>query len=615
MTRLYSVILVAIIGVLMQTPRCAAASTNQLYRVVCDDGRYWFVRGDEQLLLFGVNCVDAGAGTTSGWARVQSWGFNVVAGWSDERLYAQGMPHTRVAWLGGWGAAASALVDVFSDEYLQRFNESVARDIMPHTNEAGLIGWFANNEMAWYGDFGWPSDPTHALLYKYCSLPSNAPGKQALVAFLRARAGNNLATFNTTWAPAIRSFSALGACTTLQPRTVAAQIQILDWTGVVADRYFAMARAAIYTNSPGTLFLGVRFAGGAPRAVLEACGRYADVVSLNLYRKDGTIDIPYLDNIYALTKKPLLITEFSWRAMENASGNPNSRGADVTVATQADRAKRCTAYCTALAKLPYCLGWDWFQYGDQPPGGRFDGEDSNYGLVSIHDQPYPLLTKALAAVHARAGSLHGRSPHSLPTAFNPAAWYELRSVTVRRMSSGARVQPKIIWPRPFAAAALNTWADENAGAKVRATVVSNMLRIVATPKGWGCGVDLPLGRAHKTDGINAAGILHVHLRARIPAGNQVVLMVSESGAAALGEQTYSGLRGADGESFCSPPLVGTGAWVTYDLPLANFTLNTAYGNQRGNCVIDTQALRTLGVFLSGTQPACALELATLTLAP
>ena len=115
----------------MQTPRCAAASTNQLYRVVCDDGRYWFVRGDEQLLLFGVNCVDAGAGTTSGWARVQSWGFNVVAGWSDERLYAQGMPHTRVAWLGGWGAAASALVDVFSDEYLQRFTHTFGKPAHP----------------------------------------------------------------------------------------------------------------------------------------------------------------------------------------------------------------------------------------------------------------------------------------------------------------------------------------------------------------------------------------------------------------------------------------------------------------------------------------------------
>lgn len=596
----------------MQTPCRAAATTASSYRVVCDNGRYWFARGDEQRLLFGVNCADAGAGATDGWARLQSWGFNVVAGWSDKRLYAQGMPHTRVAWLGGWGTAA--LLDVFSDEYQQRFNESVAREMAPHAKEPGLIGWYANNEMAWYGDFGWPTDADHALLYKYCSLPSNAPGKQALISFLRTRAGTNLATFNATWAPSVRSFADLGACTTLQSRTVAAKIQVLDWAGVVAERYCAMARAAIDRTSPGTLFLGVRFAGGAPRAVLEACGRYADVVSLNLYRKDGTLDVPYLDNIYALTKKPLLITEFSWRAMENASGDPNSRGADVTVATQADRAARCTAYCTALAKLPYCVGWDWFCYTDQPPGGRFDGEDSNYGLVSIHDQPYALLVKALAAVHARAGALHRQSAQPLPTAFDPAAWYELRHVTVRSAPAGTRVQPKTIWPGP-SATALNIWADTPAGATLRATAVSNTLRIVATPMGWGCGVDLPLGRAHNKDGINAAGSLHVQVRARIPAGNQATLIINESGAAQLGEQTYSGQRGADGESFYSPSLAGTGAWVTYDLPLTEFTLNPTYGNQRGKRIMDTQALRNVAVFLPGTQPACTVEIATIIFSP
>ena len=74
MTRLSCVIFIAMFGVLMQTPCRAAATTASPYRVVCDNGRYWFARGDEQRLLFGVNCADAGTGATDGWARLQSWG-------------------------------------------------------------------------------------------------------------------------------------------------------------------------------------------------------------------------------------------------------------------------------------------------------------------------------------------------------------------------------------------------------------------------------------------------------------------------------------------------------------------------------------------------------------
>jgi hypothetical protein len=43
--------------------------------------------------------------------------------------------------------------------------------------------------------------------------------------------------------------------------------------------------------------------------------------------------------------------------------------------------------------LPYIVGADWFQYFDEPSYGRGDGENYNFGLVDIHDQPYKPLTK------------------------------------------------------------------------------------------------------------------------------------------------------------------------------------------------------------------------------
>jgi hypothetical protein len=115
--------------------------------------------------------------------------------------------------------------------------------------------------------------------------------------------------------------------------------------------------------------------------------------------------------------------------------------------------------------------------------------------------------------------------------------------------------------------------------------------------------------------LNAAGATRVLVRARIPQGTTITIALNESGAAPLGEQTYAGVRGADGESFMSPPLVGTGAWATYELPLAEFSLNTSHGNQRGKGEIDTQALSKIGIFLPGTQPASELTIGTLTLAP
>ena len=45
---------------------------------------------------------------------------------------------------------------------------------------------------------------------------------------------------------------------------------------------------------------------------------------------------------------------------------------------------------TTLAKLPYVIGFHWFEWFDEPAEGRkLDGENSNYGLVTINGTPFP----------------------------------------------------------------------------------------------------------------------------------------------------------------------------------------------------------------------------------
>lgn len=40
-----------------------------------------------------------------------------------------------------------------------------------------------------------------------------------------------------------------------------------------------------------------------------------------------------------------------------------------------------------VSKMPYMVGAHWFQFVDQPAGGRWsDGEDGNNGIVNAKDQ-------------------------------------------------------------------------------------------------------------------------------------------------------------------------------------------------------------------------------------
>jgi len=74
-----------------------------------------------------------------------------------------------------------------------------------------------------------------------------------------------------------------------------------------------------------------------------------------------------------------------------------------------------------LLRLPYVVGADWFQYYDEPPFGRHDGENYNFGLVDIHDRPYRELTAAATrfdppALKARGATARPDASSGVPRA-------------------------------------------------------------------------------------------------------------------------------------------------------------------------------------------------------
>ena len=131
--------------------------------------------------------------------------------------------------------------------------------------------------------------------------------------------------------------------------------------------------------------------------VVDATHRRALInVSFNCYDLDPGAAI----DSYAAAGKACLIGEFSFRAVN--SGLPNTNGAGPLVATQAERSACFRRYVVAALRRRAVVGYHWFEHADQPAQGRFDGENSNFGTVTIGDDIYLELTQAMTAVNAEA---------------------------------------------------------------------------------------------------------------------------------------------------------------------------------------------------------------------
>jgi hypothetical protein len=112
-----------------------------------------------------------------------------------------------------------------------------------------------------------------------------------------------------------------------------------------------------------------------------------------------------------------MISEFGFRAMD--SGLPNTDGAGPVVTTQSQRAGGFRRYITALVQVPYVIGYHVFAWVDDPASGNGWGENSNYGLVHLDDDPYDLVVEMFTDLHGNSTSnvtgMHARAlsrPHA-----------------------------------------------------------------------------------------------------------------------------------------------------------------------------------------------------------
>lgn len=76
---------------------------------------------------------------------------------------------------------------------------------------------------------------------------------------------------------------------------------------------------------------------------------------------------------------------------------------------------------------------------------------------------------------------------------------------------------------------------------------------------------------------------------------------------------FDGANGADGEAYRHPGLTTQHGWQVYRIPLSELKLNGGYSNQKGNRMIDTQAIKGIEILVPGGQPSCELEIESLRL--
>jgi len=362
--------------------------------------------------------------------RLIGWGFNTLGSWSDVTVATNTSlavtPNIDLAMTFAWdtndlnpGWPKQDFPDVFDPAFETHIARRALDLCSPHAGEANIIGWFIDNELRWCPDWRGPDE----LLPLFMKLLPATPGRRAAIAMLRGRYPN-FEAFNAAWRTAAHDWNELEALTAIAPsyqrkppydrnakseadadRADPQRKAFFDdcdaFLAELADRYFALTTAAIKAADANHLVLGSRFAFPPPRAVIDAAARHVDVISFNCYGPDADGALA----AYAPTGKPCLLGEFSFRGAD--SGLPNTNGAGPVVATQKDRAAAYHNYARKALRHPLLVGLHWFEHADQPAEGRFDGENSNFGTVTIDDRVYEELTQAMTALNAEAEVLHG----------------------------------------------------------------------------------------------------------------------------------------------------------------------------------------------------------------
>jgi hypothetical protein len=346
--------------------------------------------------------------------QLQEWGFNTRGGWSDPS------PEFNLALTVDLELGRNSKFhwfDPFNPKQEEETLQWAERLTAPFRNDPKLLGYFIDNEVGWWNS---------ALFIWYLDKAWDNHTKRMLWQLIHDHYGGNWDRLLEDWVPegATAGFDDLrqaGSKLKLRPGGYGIQL-VNSFMRRYCQHYYRMTSEAIRHAHPGALILGDRLPLYYHQDAVLAMNDYVDVISTNynVDVPDGWVAPYYFDGLARLSSKPVLVTEFFFAAMENRSGNKNETARNkypkpghlMTVHTQAERAFGIMNAIRNFAGFPNVVGSHWFQYCDEPLGGREDGEDYNMGLIDLANRPYEEVTGVFRGWNPRLEAIHRESAGS-----------------------------------------------------------------------------------------------------------------------------------------------------------------------------------------------------------
>ncbi|WP_339486148.1 beta-galactosidase [Pseudomonas sp. EL_65y_Pfl2_R95] len=351
---------------------------------------------------------DAKRWTELALTRLQAWGFNTIGNWSSDTLgAAHRVPYTLPLSISGdyqtistgldwWGG----MPDPFDPRFAMATERAVAIAARDHRNDPWLIGYFADNELAWAHPDPGPHG-RYALAFGTLRSTTDVPAKRAFLKMLRDKYRNQQG-LSKAWGidlPAWELMEDPGFEAPLpNEKYPAIEQDYQAFQRKFADTYFKTIDDALQWHAPNQLLLGGRFAISTPEAV-ASCAKYCDVLSFNFY----TLEPQHGYDFAALRAldKPVMITEFHFGSRDRGP----FWGGVTEVYSEKDRGPAYAHFIERALAEPSIVGAHWFQYLDQPVTGRLlDGENGHLGLLGITDRPFAGFVEAVRKTNLKVDS-------------------------------------------------------------------------------------------------------------------------------------------------------------------------------------------------------------------
>ena len=320
--------------------------------------------------------------------RLRSWCCNTIANSSDKRICLMDRTpytdrfeiHARpiAGHKGGWWEFCDPFDPSFRAE-ARRMTEVYKAEIA----DPWCFGFFVDNEHYW----GQP----HSLGLSTLKSPADQPCKAVFRDRMKAKYGD-IAKLNAKWGTAYTDWDVFMSDTKGPDPLGGARADLEDFSSEIAENYYRIIREELKRANPGKLYLGCRWAGGAPAFTVKAAAKYCDVLSYNVYRKEMSgFRLP--EGVDA----PVMIGEFHFGALDRGPFCPGL----ILLRDQNHRAQTYKDYVRTSLEHPQIVGVHWHQFSDQATSGRFDGENMQVGWTDVCDTPYWETVEAVREIGAK----------------------------------------------------------------------------------------------------------------------------------------------------------------------------------------------------------------------